>query len=243
LRTCTVSLNKILRELPTVAEQDCFKQKLDHAAREATNYVADLASYTPAVMLDIVQQGFTIIFDDNDSVQVKKESDVSSLPDIDNFLPLATQRNLDFIPRNHITPIAPPPTEHTEKLKGYDLTKWFQFAHVQYLYTNSSCQKTITERKLGMSFPRLSTDNPIDRGLSPYQAASTVHFFNQLANNWSGNKFGRCLNRLLRISLEFILHLSEKVLIWNWFRNFQRIPRSRKQNRLRSKRNATDITP
>ncbi|CAO3687054.1 unnamed protein product [Umbelopsis vinacea] len=82
-------------------------------------------------MLDIVQQGFTIIFDDNDSVQVKKESDVSSLPDIDNFLPLATQRNLDFIPRNHITPIAPPPTEHTEKLKGYDLTKWFQFAHVQ----------------------------------------------------------------------------------------------------------------
>jgi hypothetical protein len=114
LRTCTVSLNKILRELPNVADQNYFKQKLDHAAREATNYVADLASYTRAVMLDTVQQGFTIIVDDGDSVQVKEGSNVSSLPNIDDFVPLATQRNLDFIPRNHIITIAPPPKEHTE---------------------------------------------------------------------------------------------------------------------------------
>jgi hypothetical protein len=65
-------------------------------------------------MLDTVQQGFTIIVDDDDSVQVKEGSNVSSLPNIDDFVPLATQRNLDFIPRNHIITIAPPPKEHTE---------------------------------------------------------------------------------------------------------------------------------
>lgn len=58
--------------MPTVADQHYFKQKLDHAAGEATNYVADIASYTRSVMIDAVQQGFTFVANDDDPVKVNK---------------------------------------------------------------------------------------------------------------------------------------------------------------------------
>ena len=207
LRTCTASLNKILRELPTVADQDHFKQKLDHAAREATNYVADLASYTRAVMLDTVQQGFTIIVDDDDSVQVKKGSNVSSLPNIDDFLPLATQRNLDFIPRNHIISIAPPPKEHTEKLKGHDLTKMFQFNHIQYLHTKYLTSKNKKGKKTWDELsPSINRTVQLTKGYYYTRQQALCTFSTNLANIWSGNIFGRCLDRLLLVYLR--VHLA-----------------------------------
>jgi hypothetical protein len=207
LRTCTVSLNKILRELPTVADQDHFRQKLDHAAREATNYVADLASYTRAVMLDTVQQGFTIIVDDDDSVQVKKGSDVSSLPNIDDFLPLATQRNLDFIPRNHIISIAPPPKEHTEKLKGHDLTKMFQLDHIQYLHTKYLTSKNKKGKKTWDELsPSINRTVQLTKGYYYTRQQALCTFSTNLANIWSGNIFGRCLDRLLLVYLR--VHLA-----------------------------------
>jgi hypothetical protein len=72
LRTCTISLKKSITRISNRRRSTLFQAKLDHATGKATNYVADLASYTRAVIIDTVQKSFTFVSNDDDPIKVNK---------------------------------------------------------------------------------------------------------------------------------------------------------------------------
>ncbi|KAG0186981.1 hypothetical protein DFQ28_007054, partial [Apophysomyces sp. BC1034] len=206
-RTCPSKLTQILRTLPNGADVQDFKQRLDNAAIVATDYAGTLTAVTRAVMIGTAEQGFSVDLAADGSVAIKRGNYAGQRHHIKDFLPSGAQKHKEYIREDGIIPVAPLPSENIDNISGHDITKMFEFTHVEYIHTKHLSPNSPKENKTWNELSVLGNQTTqLPGGFSKTLHQQLVTFSTNLHNIWTGNIFGRCLDRLVLIYLR--VHLA-----------------------------------
>ena len=131
-RTCSTTLEKILRQLPNGADETEFVGRLKSTSLATTDYIANLSTVVRASLITIASYGFDV--DENGIVTRRTRQD---WPQISDFVPKSAQRNKEYILPSGRIPVSPLPTENIDKVKkSHDVISMFQSnTHVDYIHS------------------------------------------------------------------------------------------------------------
>ncbi|KAG0173151.1 hypothetical protein DFQ29_008060 [Apophysomyces sp. BC1021] len=140
-------------------------------------------------MVGIAEQGFCIDIAKDGSVTIEKGNFAGRLPCIGDFLPPAAQRHKEYICQDSTIRASPLPNSNTEKLEGHDLTRMFEYPHIEHIHTKhlsaNSSKENKTCHKLSV-FGNQATQLP--SGFHYTMRQQLVTFSTNLHNIWAARK-------------------------------------------------------